>query len=93
MFPHNDYINRRENDYLLWPYNEQWDELELKSQNRRIVDSAVLWMLKLLPGRLDGPNLKSQLQINTTDTISEEYGIIGIKEDWLNSPFYNASRT
>lgn len=96
IFLHKDYMNRRENDYVLRPYQERCEELGLKSLNRRRVNTAVLWMHKLISGRLDCPELKSQLQINTgTRTIrnSEFIKIKYSRTDYgLNAPLNNASR-
>lgn len=65
MFMHKDNINRKENNYVLPPYQDRCEELGITSLNRRRVNTAVLWIHKILSGRIDCPNIRNQLQLNT----------------------------
>lgn len=96
MFMHGDNINRQENDYALRPYRERCEELKLASLNRRRVNSAVLWIHKLISGRLDSPYLRSQINLNTEGRAVRNREFIRInrsrtKYGW-NSPFNSACR-
>ena len=51
IFLHKDNINRKENGYVLQRYRDRCKELGLVSLNRRRVNSAVLWMHKVISGR------------------------------------------
>lgn len=67
IFINKDNINRKENNYVLRPYRERCEELDLTSLNRRRVNSAIFWMNKLISGRIDCPALRNELDINTGD--------------------------
>lgn len=65
IFLHKDNINRGENGYVLAPYEDRCKELELDSIRRRHLNASVLFMHKIITGRLNCPNLRSQLNLNT----------------------------
>lgn len=65
IFLHQDNINREENGYVLAPYKERCIELELDSIRRRQLNASVLFMHKIISGRVSCPNIRSQLNLNT----------------------------
>ena len=81
---------------MLAPYRERCEELGLVSLNRRRVNSAVLWIHKIVIGRVESPDLRSQLVLNTGDQESSSPDFIQINPSRTiygsNSPFNNACR-
>lgn len=94
-FMHRDNINREENEYVLAPYLERCEELGLISLNRCRVNSAVLWIQKIITGRINSPDLRSQLVLHTEDQITNQDFIqLNLSRTFYgsNSPFNNACR-
>lgn len=96
IFINKDNLNREENGYVLKPYVERCDELNITSLIRRRINSAVLWMHKIISGRMDSPELRSHLELNTGVRTYRNPEFIKIKfsrtEYGLNSPFNVACR-
>lgn len=93
---HNDYKNRLENGYVLAPYEDRCLELELVSLARRRVNASVLWMHKIISGKIDSPVLRKQLNINVGVRSIRDPEFIRIKfprtDYGLNSPLNYACR-
>ena len=96
IFINKDNINREENNYVLRPYRERCEKLEMTSLNRRRVNSTVFWIHKLLSGRIDCPALRNQLDINTGARMLRNSDFMRIKysrsEYGRNAPLNNACR-
>lgn len=96
IFMHNDYKNREDNNYVLPPYHARCQELELASLIRRRVNASVLWIHKIISGKVDLPNLRGRMNLNTGVRTLRDPEFIRIKyfrtEYGLNSPFNYACR-
>lgn len=60
-----DNINRKENNYVLPPYLDRCNQLSLQSLSRRRINSAILFIHKLIIGKFNSPQLRDQLNINS----------------------------
>lgn len=96
MFLHDDYKNRHENNYVLSPYLERCSELGLTSLVRRRVNFSVLFIHKIISGKIDSPSLRNQLNLNTGVRSLRNPEFIKLKncktDFTLNSPFNLACR-
>lgn len=96
IFIRGDYISRAENEYVLTPYIDRCLSLKLSTLARRRVNTAALFMHKIISNRIDAPALRSQLELNTGIRTLRRPEFIKIKRcktDYsLNAPFTLACR-
>lgn len=96
IFIRKDNMKRDEIGYVLQPYLERCNELGFVSLIRRRVNSAALWIHKIITGRMDSPALRGQIDLNTGIRTLRNPEFIKIKfsrtDLGLNSPFNNACR-
>lgn len=65
IFLHRDYINRKENNYVLSPYTDRCNELEIATLMRRRLNTTILFMHKIITGRYKAPEIRNAISLNT----------------------------
>lgn len=65
IFLHRDYINRKENDFVLTPYTDRCKELQINTLMRRRLNTSILFMHKIITGRYKAPDIRNALSLNT----------------------------
>lgn len=96
IFLHQDNINRAENNYVLAPYNERCADLKLVSLQRRRINASVLFLHKIISGRVKCPDIRNTLNINSGQRTLRNPEFIRIRfsrtEHGLSSPLNLACR-
>lgn len=91
-----DYLNREENGYVLSPYIDRCNELELTTLIRRRINSTALFLHKILSGRYVSPVIRQRLDLNPGIRTLRNPEFIKLKhyknEYGLNSPFNRMCR-
>lgn len=65
IFLHRDYIDRKENDYVLTPYSDRCKELQINTLLRRRINTSILFIHKIIMGRYKAPDIRNELSLNT----------------------------
>lgn len=64
IFLNEDYLNREPGVFVLHDYTERCEKLGLQTLSRRRMNLAVLFIHKLISGRINAPALRGELIIN-----------------------------
>lgn len=64
IFLHRDYINRKENDFVLTPYTERCKELQIDTLLRRRINTSILFIHKIITGRYKAPDIRKAITLN-----------------------------
>lgn len=96
IFLRGDYINRSENNYVLPPYEIRCNSLILTTLIRRRINAAVIFIHKIISGKIISPTLRNELILNTGTRSIRRPEFIRLKhyrtERALFSPFNMACR-
>lgn len=96
IFLHQDWKKSHENGFILSPYKTRCQEIDLTTLTRRRLNAAVLFMHKIISGRIASTNLRNELEINRgvrTIRNPEFIRIKRFKTDYgYDSPFNVACR-
>lgn len=96
IYLNGDYLNRKENDYVLAPYVDRCQELEMVTLTRRRINDSIIFIHKIISGRYDATNIKEHLELNTGRRTLRNPEFIRIKafrtDYGLFSPFNMACR-
>lgn len=64
LYLNGDYLNRSENNYVLSPYKERCDELDIVTLTRRRINDSIIFLHKIISGRYDAPYIRQCLELN-----------------------------
>lgn len=65
IFMKGDHVNCSDNNYVLAPYKDRCDSVELNTLVRRRLNLTILFIHSVISGKLKSPALRSQMTLNT----------------------------
>lgn len=96
IFLTGEYINRSENNFRVTPYIERCQSLDFVTIIRRRINAAILFIHKIITGRYQSPQLRSEIILNTGTRSLRRPEFIRLKnyrtDTALYSPFNLACR-